>query len=123
MSLPTVSIVIVTMNSAEFVGKALDSIQKQSYPADRLRTVVVDHASKDGTVERIRKDYSWVTVIAERVNHGFAGGNNIGMKAYPADYFALINPDVVLDANWLHNVIAVMEADPKIGVGGSKIFY
>jgi len=120
---PTVSIIIVTMNSAAFVGKALDSIKALTYAADRVRTVVVDHASKDNTVALIRDGYAWVSLIAETVNHGFAGGNNVGMKRYPADYFALVNPDVVLDPNWLTHIIDVMDADANIGVGGSKIFY
>ncbi len=120
---PTVTIVIVSMNSAAFIGRALDSIQAQSYPMERIQTVVVDHDSHDGTQELVARTYPWVNLIAERTNHGFAGGNNIGMKAFPADYFALVNPDVVLDPNWLAVLIDALETEPTIGVTGSKIFY
>jgi GT2 family glycosyltransferase len=120
---PTVSVIIVTMNSAAFISKALDSIRTQRYPADRMQTIVVDHGSHDGTVERIRRDYPWVTVLAETVNHGFAGGNNVAMRAYPADYYALVNPDATLAPGWLSILVDRLESDPTIGVVGCKIFY
>ncbi len=120
---PSVSLIFVTMNAAPFVAKALRSVQMQTYPADAIQTVIIDNASKDDTVRLIRRDFPWVTLISERVNSGFAAGNNIGMRSHPADYFALVNPDVVLDPNWLKNILDVMEADRTIGVAGSKVFY
>ena len=122
-TLPTVSLIIITMNSAAFVGKVLHSIRTQCYPVDRLRTIVIDHASRDGTVKLIRRDYPWVTLLAEKSNHGFAGGNNIGMRAYPADYYALVNPDAVIAPDWLPILVDTLEADPTIGVVGCKIYY
>ena|SRR5579859_3469436 len=120
---PTVTLVLVTMNSATFVGKALDSIRAQEYPADRVQVVVVDHDSHDGTQALIAQKYPWVKLVAEKVNHGFAGGNNVGMKRFPADYYALVNPDATIAPDWLQVLVNVMEADPTIGVAGSKIFY
>lgn len=120
---PTINFIFVTMNAAPFVAKALRSIQAQTYPAERIHTIVVDNNSHDLTVSIIKKDFPWVELIAEKVNHGFAGGNNIGMHAHNADYFALINADAVLDPNWLTNIVNVMEAEPRIGVAGSKVFY
>ncbi len=120
---PTVSLIIVTMNSAGFVGKALDSIQKLNFPRECLTTVVVDNISHDGTPDLIARDYPDVKLIRSDKNTGFAGGNNIGMRAFPADYYALVNPDVVLDSGWLRALVGVMEADSSIGVAGSKVFY
>ncbi len=120
---PTVNIIFVTMNAARFVPKALQSIRAQTYPADRIHTIVVDNHSHDETVAILKRDFPWVELIEEKSNHGFAGGNNIGMRAREADYFALINPDAVLDPNWLTNIIDVMENDATIGVAGSKVFY
>src|SRR2546425_1494471 len=107
-SLPSVTIVLVTWNSAAFIAHALNSIKDQTYPAECVRTVVVDNSSQDDTVALIRQEFPWVTVIAENVNHGFAGGNNIAMHQFPADYFALVNTDVVLDRNWLASLIGAM---------------
>lgn len=85
--------------------------------------MVVDNASSDGTAALVRRDFAWVNLIETGRNTGFAGGNNIGMKAYPAAYYALVNPDVVLDPGWLSALLTVMQADPSIAVAGSKVFY
>ncbi|MBX3061910.1 MAG: glycosyltransferase family 2 protein [Anaerolineae bacterium] len=119
----SVSLIIVSWNSAAIIGATLDSIRQLDYPRDQLRVVVVDNHSSDDSVRLIRQRYPEVEVRAELINHGFAGGNNVGMKSAPADYFALVNPDVVLHPDWLTENIAVLEADANIGVLGSKIFY
>ena len=123
LNIPTVSLILVTMNSARFVAKSLESIRAQTYPADHLQTIVVDHKSHDGTPELIRRDFPWVTLVAERVNHGFAGGNNVGMKRYPADYYALVNPDATIASDWVQVLVDCLDSDPGIGIAGSKIFY
>ena len=117
------TLVVVTMNAAACIGAALDSIRALRYPPERMRTVVVDHASRDGTPDLIRRAYPWVTLLPQRVNHGFAGGNNIAMRAFPADYYALINPDATVAPDWLAVLVAALEADPGIGVVGGKLFY
>ncbi len=119
----SVSLIIVTMNSARFVDKALRSIQQLNYPPEALTVVVVDNNSHDGTPELITRDFSDVKLIRSVTNTGFAGGNNIGMRAFPADYYALVNPDVVLNPDWLRVLVTMMEADQNIGVAGSKVFY
>lgn len=120
---PTVSLIVVTMNSAAFVGKALASIQHLDYPPEALTVVVVDNASRDGTADLVAREFPAVKLIRSPHNTGFAGGNNLGMRAFPADYYALVNPDVVLKADWLRVLVAAMEADPSIGITGSKVFY
>lgn len=121
--MPSVSIIIVSWNSAKIIGSALDSISQLDYPADQRQTVVVDNNSADNSVEFVRQTFPTVQVFAEPNNLGFAGGNNIGMRRTPADYYAFVNPDVTLEPDWLSNIITAMEADPSIGIVGSKIFY
>jgi GT2 family glycosyltransferase len=120
---PGVTIILVTWNAASHIRRALDSIHGLSYPAACIRTVVVDNASRDGTIGIVWASYPWVTALAQRVNWGYAAGSNAAMRSYPADYFALVNPDVELHPDWLSCLIAAMEADPSLGVVGGKIYY
>jgi hypothetical protein len=121
--LPSVAVILVTHCSARIVGQALDSIRALDYPPACVQVVVVDNASHDQTVPLIRQGFPEVQVMAARRNHGFAGANTLAMQRHPADYFALINPDVVLRPDWLRHAVAAMQADESIGVVGSKIFY
>ena len=66
-------------------------------------------------------------IIENSENRGFAEGNNVGirfaLKAFDQDYTLLLNNDTVVDENFLTELVDVAEADPKIGVLGSKIYY
>lgn len=121
--MPTVTLIYVTYNSGKYIRTALDSAQALDYPTDQRRIVVVDNASQDWTTDIVEAEYPDVMLIEERKNHGFAGGNNLAMRRYPADYFALINADVRLEPGWLKAVIGALEADPGVGIVGSKIFF
>jgi GT2 family glycosyltransferase len=54
--------------------------------------VVVDNASTDGTVERVRR-WEAVRLIANSTNRGFAGAVNQGIAASDAFAVLLLNPD------------------------------
>src|SRR5260221_3496600 len=107
-SLPNITIILVTWNAATSISRALESVQQQSYPSHQLRTVVVDNASQDATVGIVRDRFPWVIVMPQKLNNGFASANNLAMREYPADYFVLVNPDIILESQWLSHIIAAM---------------
>lgn len=120
---PNVTLVIVTWNAAAYIAQALDSVRAQTYPAERLTTVIVDNASHDNTLLLIRDRFPWAQIVAETANRGFAAANNHGMRRFPADLYALVNPDVRLRPDWLENMVRAMQADPQIGAAGCKLFF
>ena len=59
-------------------------------------------------------------------NLGFAGGNNVGMRyalRQGFDFVWLLNNDTVVDPNSAPELIQTMQADPRIGMCGSTLFY
>lgn len=85
-----IGIVVVTYNSADFIGPCLEAALR----ASRL-VAVVDNASVDGTAAIARR-YEGVKVIANQDNRGFAAAVNQGARALGADYILLLNPDAIL---------------------------
>ena len=83
-----ITAVIVTYDSREIVGAALDSIDR------RVRIIVVDNASGDGTGAFVRSKYPHVEVIENERNVGFGRANNIGLALVRTEFAVLINPDV-----------------------------
>jgi len=81
-------VVIVTYNSGDVIERCLDS-------CGHLQAVVVDNASKDKTVELVRRR-SGVKLIANSSNRGFAGAANQGVEALDTEMILLLNPDVEL---------------------------
>src|SRR5689334_14537411 len=52
--LPSIAVVIPMRNERHNVGGCLESLRNQNYPRDKLRLIVVDDGSTDGTAEIVR---------------------------------------------------------------------
>ncbi len=121
-----VTVVIVSWNGKELLHKCLTTFYQNTTNID-CGVVVVDNASRDGTVEMLQTEYPSVHVIRNTRNEGFSIANNKGIRyalAKGSKYVLLLNNDVeVTDSNWLQKLIAVMESDSKTGVVGCKLRY
>ncbi|MGP8243826.1 MAG: glycosyltransferase family 2 protein [Bryobacteraceae bacterium] len=84
-----VGIVVVTYNSEQEIGPCLDAAL-----ATGAQIVVVDNASRDGTVAEANR--RGVTVLANPQNRGFAAAANQGFAALNTPYVLLLNPDAVI---------------------------
>jgi glycosyltransferase involved in cell wall biosynthesis len=65
---PAVDVVVSTLNEEAYVRRCLESLLSQDYPAERLRVLLVDGGSTDGTVSigrSIADSDSRVVVIAD----------------------------------------------------------
>ncbi|KKT34362.1 MAG: Glycosyl transferase family 2 [Candidatus Collierbacteria bacterium GW2011_GWA1_44_12] len=79
MKRPTneLAIIIVSYNTRQLLDNCLASVFKAAKPTGGLQVVVVDNASKDGSVKMIEKQYPQVLLIKKRKNLGFAKANNL----------------------------------------------
>jgi GT2 family glycosyltransferase len=85
--------------------------------APALIPVVVDNASSDDTVERVRAR-TGVRLIANRDNRGFAAAANQGVREVgEAEFLLLLNPDACL-ATPLNDLI---EASRRHGLAAGKL--
>jgi GT2 family glycosyltransferase len=111
----------VNWNGLAYLPECLGSLATQSYPA--IEVVVVDNGSTDGSVAYLRGDHGWrVRLVESPENLGFAGGNNLGIRAAKGAYMALINNDAAADARWVEALVAAAESDPRVGMCASKIY-
>src|SRR6185312_2504160 len=103
------SILIVNYNGSRHLGPCLSALAEQTMPRYRFEVVVVDNASVDDSVERIRRDFPWVRVVRNPVNAGFAGGNNAALPYTRGRYLVLLNNDTIADPHWLEELAAAMK--------------
>jgi len=82
--------VLVTYNSARYIGRAVESCLRQN-----LNVLVVDNGSTDCTLATIPVNAK-VRVLANDNNLGFAGGVNLAVRESDAQYLLLLNPDAEL---------------------------
>ena len=123
------SIITINYNGLKDTCELMDTL-----PLDdsTLEVIVVDNASKDDEASIIAQRYPQVKVIRSETNLGFAGGNNLGIKASRGKYLFFINNDTLLykeveNKGWkvkgdmFRPLISRLESSEKIGVVCPKI--
>jgi GT2 family glycosyltransferase len=118
---PLVSIITVNYNQPEVTGEFLLSIQQITYP--NYEIIVVDNASTKQGIDELMKLYEHIKFIKSPVNVGFAGGNNIGLKAAEGEYILFINNDTEVDKDFLQPLVCCFKANKFIGIASPKIKY
>ena len=91
---PTLSVVMVTFNSAGEVGRSLPALRAELRPGDEL--IVCDNGSSDETPKLIADLAPEATVIEAGENLGFAGGCNLAAARASGELLLLLNPDNVV---------------------------
>ncbi len=121
------SIITVNYNGLKDTCALIDTIPFDEYS---LEVIVVDNASKEDEASVIAERYPQVKVIRSDKNLGFAGGNNLGIKAAQGKYLFFINNDTVLfrgekqevrDKKILQPLIDRLESSDTIGMVCPKI--
>jgi len=111
----TVAYIIVSWNNKDLLEGCINSIVEQDYKGDK-RIYLIDNNSSDDTVEYMARNYPDVHLIAESKNHGFAKGNNIGIRAALKDvdvkYVVLLNTDATLEYNWTRVLVDAAQYRP-----------
>lgn len=99
-----ISIIIVNWNGKKWLKKCFDSLMSQTYK--NFEIIFVDNASADDSISYVKKNYknSRIKIIKSNKNLGFAGGNNLGIKAANGEYILLINNDTWFEKEFLENI-------------------
>lgn len=91
---PEISFILVSWNVRELLISCLSSLEQ--YVQQPHEVIVVDNASTDGTVDRLRTTFPRVRVVANAKNLGFARGNNQGWQLARGQFVVLLNADTQL---------------------------
>ena len=116
----TLSIISINYNGLKDTRELIDSLPLED---SSIEVIVVDNASKNDEASIIEERYPAVKVIKSKENLGFAGGNNLGIKAAHGKYLFFINNDTILkpDTSDISHLISRLESDEAIGIVCPKI--
>lgn len=103
------SIVIVNWNTSELLIQCLESIAKNPYPG-ASEVIVVDNASHDDSASKVAELFPNVTLLAEKTNHGYAKGNNLGIARSAGEFVLTLNPDTIIGPDVLRNAVETLRA-------------
>lgn len=110
-TIPEISVVVVNFNGGDFLKGCLASLARQTFA--NFETIVVDNASSDDSLDRLGEVPPSLTILRETVNHGFAGGNNLGAARARGRWLALLNPDAEADPDWLEALLRAVAERPS----------
>ncbi|WP_320376722.1 glycosyltransferase [Thiomonas sp.] len=114
-----VSLIVVNYNGRHHLEKCIPSLMSTRGVA--MDVIIVDNASKDDSVAWLRSNWPQITVISEKINHGFGRGNQIGIEAAKSGYVALLNSDTIVTPDWLTRLIEPLLLHPEIGASCSQL--
>ncbi len=116
-----VSIITVNYNQPVVTTELLASIKNISFKD--LEVIVIDNASVDDPTKLFKSVYPEAIVIRSSENLGFAGGNNLGIKASVGEYLLFINNDTEITEGAIETLLALFQQVPKLGVVSPKLYY
>ena len=112
------SVITVNFNGLKDTCELIESI----IFSDNMEVIVVDNGSGENEASVIEQLYPNVKVIRSNKNLGFAGGNNLGIKAAKGKYLFLINNDTIFDSHFdAKKLTKCLESRPETAIVCPKI--
>jgi N-acetylglucosaminyl-diphospho-decaprenol L-rhamnosyltransferase len=126
----SVAVVIVNYKSAPLTIACLRSLSTEVQRDPRLRAVVVENDSRDGSAARIadaieRSGFGgWAVCVEAPKNGGYAFGNNLAIRSAlrtsrPPEHFLLLNPDCVVRPGAVAALTNFLAKNERVGIVGS----
>lgn len=123
-----VAIVILNWNGEKFLKKympALVANTPASLPSENgggnVSVIVADNCSSDKSLAFLKENYPNIRTIVLDSNYGFTGGYNRALKEVEAEYFILLNSDILVPQNWLEPLVSFMDSNPQVGICQPKM--
>ena len=115
-----VSVIIVNWNTSELLLGCLRSIFDQKL-AITFEVIVIDNASSDDSIVKVKSMYPKVTIIENNENKGFAAANNQGMKIAKGRYILCLNPDTIVLDRAMQSVVEYADVHTEAAVIGCQV--
>lgn len=121
-SAPDVSIVVPVFNQLPFTLACLDALIAHE-SRFRFEVLIGDDASTDGTPRAFAEPIAGVHYLRHAGNLGFVRNCNATARLARGRHVVMLNNDALVLPGWLDEMIGVLEANPGVGLVGSKLVY
>ncbi|MDY7542784.1 MULTISPECIES: glycosyltransferase [unclassified Cryobacterium] len=116
-----VSVILVNFRGTDDTIEAIRQLGELDWPAERLEIIVVENASGDDSLARLRSAVPQVTLVESKKNLGFAGGCNLGVRQSSGEFVAFLNNDAKPDPGWIRAAVARFDESQTIGAVASRV--
>ena len=120
---PLVSIVIPAYNQVAYTYACVRSIiANTDFEETPYEVILADDVSTDATAE-IGRYIRGMVISRNSSNMGFLKNCNQAARKARGKFIFFLNNDTKVHKGWLKSLTDLMEADPSIGLAGSKLVY
>lgn len=122
------SIIVLSYNTSELTVKCLSSllgVYPQQFKSGDFEIVVVDNASSDDSISRIKhlaKKNKNLKIVENIENLGFGEGNNVGVRSSKGEFCLFLNSDTRIEEGGLTKMVEFMKSNNNIGITGGKLY-
>ena len=115
--MPKVSVIVPSYNYAEYIGTCIESILGQEGFSD-FELIIVDDASRDDSVEVIRRYAAdpRVVFVRHEENQGHIRTINHGFRLARGEYLAHVGSDDYWDPRFLATCVPILDAHAEVGL-------
>ena len=96
---PLISIVILNYNAGDLLLNCINSVFETKYK--KFEVILVDNVSTDGSHKKCKVKFDKIQLIENSKNFGYCEGNNIGIRKAKGKFIVILNPDTIVESNWL----------------------
>lgn len=119
-----VYIILINYNGLQDTIECLESIFRIKYK--RYKIILVDNASGENEASILSNKFPEIKILTNKINLGFTGGNNIGIKEALKDkkckYILIINNDTIVPGDFLDKLVEYAESHPDTLISPKILF-
>ena len=115
------SFCIVNTNGRDHLVRCLDAIQRTAPPQYDYEVVVLDNATRDGSVEAVRSRPEPIELIELARRTGKGENDSTLLRRARGRYCLLLNEDAELCPGAVEALVGALDADPRAAAAGSQL--
>jgi hypothetical protein len=104
---PLISIIVLNYNAGQLLLDCIESLLKTKY--DSYEIIIVDNASRDESHRKSKEKFPSIHLIENKDNLGYCEGNNVGIRQARGEFVVILNPDTLVEPNWLIELLAAYQ--------------
>jgi GT2 family glycosyltransferase len=116
------SVIIINYNTFRLTCQCIESVLSTTDQLD-CEIVLVDNASTESDPAEFIRLYPTVKLVSNKVNEGFAKGNNTGMARASGDVILLLNSDAIVTGRSIAKCLQFITERKDVAVVTCKLLY